>query len=155
MANYLGSLPGQDEALTNNPGSNLDSFYTDENFATDLDKVEQRVKKVAKDTKYKLVPGFFSDSLSLGPSSFGIEKARIIFIDSDTYSSASEAFTFCQDTLQLGAFLILDDYYSYKGSSSKGVTKAFSEFIDNTGIKVRRVFTYGMGGAVFVISELK
>lgn len=130
-------------------------FYTDENFATDLDKVEQRVKKVAKDTKYKLVPGFFSDSLSLGPSSFGIEKARIIFIDSDTYSSASEAFTFCQDTLQLGAFLILDDYYSYKGSSSKGVTKAFSEFIDNTGIKVRRVFTYGMGGAVFVISELK
>jgi len=32
MANYLGSLPGQDEALTNNPGSNLDSFYTDENW---------------------------------------------------------------------------------------------------------------------------
>jgi hypothetical protein len=55
--------------------------------------------------------------------------------------------------VQLGTFIILDDYYSYKGSTSKGVTKAFDEFLSNTGIKVRRVFTYGMGGAVFVVSE--
>jgi O-methyltransferase len=131
------------------------SFYTDENFDTDLEKVERRVKKVAKNTTFKLVPGFFSDSLSLGPSSLGIKKARIIFVDSDTYSSSSEALIFCETIVQLGTFIILDDYYSYKGSNMKGVTKAFDEFINSTGIKVRRVFTYGMGGTVFVVSEVK
>jgi hypothetical protein len=129
------------------------SFYTDENFDTDLEKVKRRVQKIAKNTTFKLVPGFFSESLSLGPSGLGIDKARIIFVDSDTYSSSSEALTFCESIVQLGTFIILDDYYSYKGSTSKGVTKAFDEFLSNTGIKVRRVFTYGMGGAVFVVSE--
>ncbi|MFT4668074.1 MAG: O-methyltransferase [Gammaproteobacteria bacterium] len=131
------------------------SFYTDENFDTDFDKVERRVRKIAQDTKFKLVPGFFSDSLSLGPSSFGIEKARIIFVDSDTYSSSHEALVFCENIVQLGTFIVLDDYYSYKGSSSRGVTKAFEEFVDRSSIKVRRVFTYGMGGAVFVVSDVK
>jgi O-methyltransferase len=131
------------------------SFYTDENFDTDFDAVHRRVKKVAKNAYFKLVPGFFSDTLSLGPEEFGIEKARIIFVDSDTYSSSSEALTFCENIVQLGTFIILDDYYSYKGSKSKGVTKAFEEFIHKTDITVRRVFTYGMGGAVFVVSEVR
>ena len=131
------------------------SFYTDENFDTDLGKVERRVQKVAKKTIFKLVPGFFSDSLSLGPRSLGIEKARIVFVDSDTYSSSSEALTFCESIVQLGTFIILDDYYSYRGSRLKGVTKAFDEFLDHTGIGVRKVFTYGMGGAVFVVSEVE
>lgn len=131
------------------------SFYTDANFDTDFDAVHRRVKKVAKSANFKLVPGFFSDTLSLGPQEFGIEKARIIFVDSDTYSSSSEALTFCESIVQLGTFIILDDYYSYKGAKSKGVAKAFGEFIQKTGFTIRRVFTYGMGGAVFVISEAR
>ena len=46
MANYLGSLPGQDEALTNNPGSNLDSFYTDENWKVCADKASKESRDV-------------------------------------------------------------------------------------------------------------
>ena len=129
-------------------------FYTDENFDTDFNIVIHRVKKVAKDIDFQLIPGFFSDSLASGPSKFGINKARIIFVDSDTYSSSIEALTFCKEILQLGTFIILDDYYSYKGSSSKGVTRAFNEFLIDSGVSVRRVFTYGMGGAVFIISDL-
>jgi hypothetical protein len=92
--------------------------------------------------------------LASGPGKFGISKARIIFVDSDTYSSSIEALTFCIEIVQLGTFIILDDYYSYKGSSSKGVTRAFNEFLTDSGVSVRRVFTYGMGGAVFIISDL-
>jgi hypothetical protein len=55
----------------------------------------------------------------------------------------------------VGTFIILDDYYSYRGSRLKGVTKAFDEFIDRSEIGVRKVFTYGMGGVVFVVSEVK
>ena len=76
-----------------------------------------------------------------------------LFIDSDTYSSAKDALTFCIPTLQFGTFIILDDYYSYKGSNDRGVKKAFNEFVDKANIKVRRVFTYGMGGAVYVVAD--
>lgn len=128
-------------------------FYADENFATSLPVVNRRVQHVAGSIQFKLVPGFFSDTLKNGASQLGIEKSRIIFIDSDTYSSANEALTFCIPTIQEGTFIILDDYYSYRGSESRGVTRAFNEFVSQSGIKVRHVFTYGMGGVVYVVSE--
>lgn len=127
-------------------------FYNDENFSTNLQKVNRRVQRVAGSTYYKLVPGFFDDSLKRGANEYGIEKSRIIFIDSDTYSSANEALTFCIPTIQEGTFIILDDYYSYRGSEERGVARAFLEFISQCRIKVRHVFTYGMGGAVYVVS---
>ena len=128
-------------------------FYTDENFSTSLSSVVRRVQRVADGIKFQLIPGFFSDSLKNGPKQFGIEKSKIIFIDSDTYSSSRDALNFCIPTLQEGTFIILDDYYSYRGSESRGVRRAFSEFVIRSNIKVRQVFTYGMGGVVYLISE--
>ena len=128
-------------------------FYKDENFATSLPAVYKRVHRVAGEIKFQLIRGFFEDSLIGGAIQLGIEKSRIIFIDSDTYSSAKEALTFCVPTLQEGCFIILDDYYSYLGSDQKGVKRAFSEFIAQNNIKVRHVFTYGLGGVVYVVSE--
>jgi hypothetical protein len=128
-------------------------FYKDENFSTSLLRVNNRVGRVAKKVSFKLVPGFFSDSLMAGARQMGIEKARIIFIDSDTYSSANEALLFCTPIVREGTFIVLDDYYSYRGNELRGVTKAFNEFIYECRIKVRHVFNYGMGGAVYIISE--
>ncbi len=130
------------------------SFYTDDNFATSLPTVSRRVQRVAGEIKFQLVSGFFSDSLKDGAKQLGIEKSRVIFIDSDTYSSANEALIFCIPTIQEGTFIVLDDYFSYRGSEDRGVTRAFSEFIAQSKIKVRHVFTYGMGGAVYVVSEI-
>ena len=127
-------------------------FYTDENFTTSLPQVDRRVGRVAGGTTYRLVPGFFSDSLKAGPGYYGIEKSRIVFIDSDTYSSASEALTFCLPTVQQGTFVVLDDNYSYRGSEERGVARAFAEFVEQGKLKVRHVFTYGMGGSVYIIS---
>ena len=70
---------GEDDAHT---------FYTDVNFKTDYNRVLNRVKKVNKDINFKLVKGFFNETLSVGPQVYNIQKARIIFIDSDTYSSS-------------------------------------------------------------------
>lgn len=129
-------------------------FYTDENFTTSLPMVTRRVRRAAgSNIIFKLVPGFFGDSLKNGASRLGIEKSKIIFIDSDTYSSANEALTFCIPTIQEGTFIVLDDYYSYKGSETRGVARAFNEFVSQCGVKVRQVFTYGMGGVVYVVSE--
>jgi len=128
-------------------------FYTDENFDTNYDKVHKRVEKIGGNFQFKLIQGFFSETLLNKPSFYGIINARIIFIDSDTYSSSKEALNFCAELIHNGTFLILDDYFSYKGSLDKGVAKAFKEFLKETGFSVREVFTYGMGGRVFVVSE--
>ena len=128
-------------------------FYTDSNFDTSFENVNNRVKKISKGGNFKLIKGFFNESLKKGANSIGISKSRIIFIDSDTYSSAQEALEFCIPTLQLGTFIILDDFFSYKGSLDKGVSKAFYEFINIAKVEVRDIFTYGMGGKVFVVSK--
>tara|TARA_B100001248_G_C27383724_1_gene458501 strand:+ start:671 stop:1384 length:714 start_codon:yes stop_codon:yes gene_type:complete len=128
-------------------------FYTDENFKTSFESVNKRVKKVAKDQKYKLIKGFFEKTLQKNPSHYKIEKAKIIFIDSDTYSSSRLALNFCKSLLQNGTFIILDDFFSYKGNIKKGVSKAFYEFIKKSKYNERKVFTYGMGGVVFVLNE--
>ena len=135
--------------------SDVHPFYTDENFDTDYNKVNNRIRKVAKNTPFKLVKGYFNESLSGGHLKYGIEKSKIIFIDSDTYSSSDEALTFCIPTIQIGTYIILDDYFSYKGSLKKGVAGAFEKFIKNANCEVRHIYTYGMGGAVFIISDLE
>ena len=128
-------------------------FYEDQNFQTNYSDVNNRVKKIAKNIEYHLIPGFFSNSLKDGARKMGIKKSRIIFIDSDTFSSAKEALVFCYTTVQTGTYIILDDYFSYKGESNKGVAGAFDYFLKKYNIKVRHVFTYGNGGVVFVVSS--
>ena len=128
-------------------------FYTDENFSTSLPKVERRVRKAAGDIAFQLIPGFFDESLKRGAHKTGIEKIRIVFIDSDTFAGASQALAFCRPALQQGAFIVLDDYFSYRGREDRGVRRAYSEFAAESRIKARQVFTYGMGGVVLVVSE--
>jgi hypothetical protein len=130
-------------------------FYTDVNFGTSYNKVYKRVEKTRGNLQFKLIKGFFNETLKNKPSFYGITNARIIFIDSDTYSSSKEALNFCAHLIQNGTYLILDDYFSYKGNLDKGVARAFKEFLNETGSSVREVFTYGMGGRVFVVSGIK
>ncbi|MBQ4132893.1 MAG: class I SAM-dependent methyltransferase [Desulfovibrionaceae bacterium] len=130
-------------------------FYKDENFATSLKAVEKRAAGAAGGLGWRLVPGFFSESLKAGAENLGISRARIIFIDSDTYASANDALTFCIPITQQGTYVVLDDFFSYRGSKKAGVARAFDEFLENGGFEARPVLNYGNGGAVYVISEIK
>ena len=87
------------------------------------------------------------------PKAYEIRAARIIFIDTDTMSSASQALNFCKSIISKGTILILDDYYSYKGSVDKGVAGALRNFREKTGYSFREMYSYGMGGKVFICSS--
>ena len=51
---------------------------------------------------------------------------------------------------------MFDDFMSYKGNLNKGESKAFNEFkSENNNIIFREVFRYGMGGVVYVVSEIR
>jgi O-methyltransferase len=133
-------------------GDDVHPFYTDENFATSLAKVEARARRASHGLTFRLVPGFFEKSLAPGPAHFGIERARVVFLDSDTYASAHAALTFCLPVVSEGSFLVLDDYFSYRGARDRGVARAFAEFVEEGQFDVRQVFTYGMGGAAYVVA---
>ena len=98
-------------------------FYTDSNFDTSYDNVNNRVKRISKEYTFKLIKGFFNETLKEGANFLGISKSRIIFIDSDTYSSANDALIFCIPTIIEGTYIILDDFFSFKGSLEKGYQK--------------------------------
>ena len=137
------------------PDSDKHPTYKDENFGSSYEKVDSRVRRTAKEMDYQLIKGFFSETLAPGAESYGIKKSRIIFIDSDTYTSAIDALLFVLPTIQEGSYIILDDYFSYKGNQSLGVARAFTEFIDQGKLSVRHVLNYGMGGVAFVVSGVK
>lgn len=128
-------------------------FYNDINFKTDVRNVEARVAKLAKGEKWRLVSGFFNDTLNQPASSYEIHRAAIIFVDSDTFTSSKQALEFVGPITDVGTFIILDDFYSYSGRTDRGVCRAFDQFQTNFKLSTRHVFNYGMGGAVFVVSS--
>ena len=130
-------------------------FFLNENFSTNYKIVKNRVNRIASNKfKFTLVPGFFADTLTHGAHFYKIKKARVIFIDSDTYSSSIEALHFCAPLIQEGTFFILDDFFAYHGRIDRGVTRAFNQFLKEKHFEVRKVFDYGMGGAVYITSSL-
>ena len=54
-------------------------FYEDSNFEANYKKVNSRVKRTAKGINYRLIKGFFSETLAAGAESYGIKKSRIVF----------------------------------------------------------------------------
>ena len=57
-----------------------------------------------------------------------MKKASIIWLDCDLYSSANSCFKIISYLLQDGTVLIIDDWFSNKGSPFHGVQKAFFEW---------------------------
>lgn len=128
--------------------NDIHRFYTNVNFETDYNKTYKRVNKILPEDRFKLIDGFFENTLKSKPES---KLSRIVFLDSDTYSSTLLSLNYIEPTLQKGTIIILDDYYSYKGSITKGVCGAFKKFSDENNIKSRSIFSYGMGGKVKII----
>ena len=68
-------------------------------------------------------------------------KASIIMLDCDLYSSAKDAFHLIGKLIQDGTVLIIDDWFSNKGSPFHGVQKAFYEWSKAPEINERYHFT--------------
>jgi hypothetical protein len=132
-------------------------FYKDLNFKTDYNSVSNRVKKSSGKRKNNvhLIKGFFNKSLVNGAHSFGIKKASVILIDNDTYGAALDCLNFITPIIQEGTIIIADDAFSYKGSNKKGVKGAINFWLhSNENISLRKISDYGMGGEIYIVSEI-
>lgn len=75
------------------------------------------------------IPGFFSETLTPDLyDSHDIRKAAVVHIDCDLEESTHEVLEFCTPLIQLGTFIIFDDFYRYKGSDQHGQYHAFESW---------------------------
>ena len=124
--------------------------FRDQNFQTDVAKVRKSLEKMGGGQEWSLVEGFYDQTLARGPEAYGITQAQVVFIDCDLYQSAKKALSFCAPILQPGSFVVLDDFFGYRGRRDRGVCRAFDEVVAEAGLDMRQVTGYGMGGSIWV-----
>jgi len=96
---------------------------------TETDFVTTVVKHGMPRKKLKIVKGFYDHSLTpelrdrLLP-----QKAVVVYIDCDLYSSTISALEFSRDFLQKGTIIVFDDWFCFYGDPDKGERRAFGEF---------------------------
>lgn len=79
--------------------------------------------------KLKIVKGFYNESLTPALRDELLpEKAAVVYIDCDLYSSTIIALNFAKDFFQKGTVLVFDDWFCFYGDSTKGERRAFHEF---------------------------
>ncbi len=129
--------------------------FKDDTFSVDEKKILNNIKKNSKNQKYKIIKGFYKDTLMKNPNDYDIKKARVVMVDCDLKAPTILALNFIKNTLQKGTIIMFDDYIFYKGDKEKGEFGAFEEFkSNNPNIKFREAFEYGYGSKAFIVCDV-
>lgn len=78
-----------------------------------------------------LTEGFFSESLKAFDTSRFADKGpcHVCYVDCDLYSSSMEVFEFIEPLIETGTWILLDDYWAFRGDPRKGQRKAFEDWL--------------------------
>ena len=139
--------------------SQLDKHSTWEGdlFTKSLVEIRRRFKNDRNVYFHKVDASTLADDNSIVPAeNFNIlESAALIMFDMDLYAPTKSALLWSRQLMKPGTFLVFDEFYAFAGSSSKGESRALSEFLAlNPRIALREVMTYGAGGQVFVVDSM-
>ena len=113
-------------------------YFREGNYAAvgvDFCRTAIRAETMIPDENLHLTKGLFSDTLP----KFDIAQLKdkgfpiCVMVDCDLYSSAVDVFKFLTPILETGTWLLLDDYWCYRGDPKLGVRKAFDEWIRDNG----------------------
>ncbi len=103
-----------------------------------------------------LVQGWFRDTLNEGLiRKHNIDKAGLIMIDSDIYTSAKEALDFCAPLIKDQSVVFFDDWNSAGlADRNLGEKKAFDEFLaEHPEFTAEPLAPYSEGSAVFLVTR--
>ena len=79
--------------------------------------------------RLKTIKGFYNESLTPALRDELLpQKAAVVYIDCDLYSSTACALNFSKDFFQTGTVLVFDDWFCFYGDPAKGERRAFAEF---------------------------
>ena len=130
--------------------------HKDHVFAINEEKVLKNIEKIAKNQKYRIIKGFYEDTIkNKTTKDLKIDKARIVMIDCDLKEPTRIALEFIKPAIQEGTIIIFDDYVFFKGNENKGECGAFNDFRKKyPEISFRRIFNYGYGSQAFIASKI-
>ncbi len=101
-----------------------DYAFPYKSFVRRLEKSKVNMNKV------HLVKGWYDKTLNIETKKkLKIEKAALVYIDSDLYESAVFVLDFVNDLLQNGAILVFDDWFCFRGDPNRGEQLAFKEWL--------------------------
>jgi O-methyltransferase len=131
-----------------------DNIWSDGQFACSEPELREILRKAGlEEQEYRLVPGYYENSLSgeLHDQLAG-RRAAIVYIDCDLYSSAKLVLDFLPRYLVNGTIVCFDDFYCYKGSPDQGEQRALSEFLaGNNHIQFLPWSDYSPVGKSFIV----
>ena len=130
--------------------------YKDHVFAINEEKVLKNIEKIAKNQKYRIIKGFYEDTIkNKTTKDLKIDKAKIVMIDCDLKEPAALALAFVKPSFPEGTIILFDDYVFFKGSKDKGEYGAFADFKKkHPEILFRRIFDYGYGSRAFIVHKI-
>lgn len=109
------------------------SIFQPGNLKTTVPQFEEILKKhgIPK-SRYKIVKGFYNESLNTKlEAELNPQKAAVIYIDCDLYSSTVDVLKFIKKFLQKGTIIVFDDWNCYFGDPKQGERRAWSEFLES------------------------
>jgi len=118
-------------------GENLTPIFYEGNFCGGTkEEVEKNIIKSTgiPDDQLTITPGYFTESLKQFDHQTLKNKGDLLvcYVDCDLYSSSKDVFVFIEPLVTTGTWLILDDYWLYRGHPQYGQRKAFEEWINNS-----------------------
>lgn len=135
-------------------------FFHEGNYSAigmDFCRTSIRAETMMPEESIHLMQGLFSDTLP----KFDISQLETkgfpicVHVDCDLYSSAKDVFKFITPILQTGTWLLLDDFWCYRGDPKLGVRKAFEEWLkDNGRIGVTLYANYNGYSRAYICHEL-
>ena len=99
-------------------------------YACSAEKFRDNViAKGVPEQKLHLVKGFFDKTCTEETHvKHKLEKASIIWIDADLFSSTRDVLAFITPLIQDGTVIVFDDWFSFRGNPKLGIQKAFYEW---------------------------
>jgi hypothetical protein len=103
-----------------------------------------------------LTPGFYEQTLPrFDPAQLADKGPCLVaHVDCDLYSSSRDVFAFLDGVVTTGTWLLLDDYWTYRGSPKHGQRRAFEEWMAaSTRIGATEYSSYNGFSKAFVLYE--
>lgn len=141
------------------PSKGVDTYYnafaegsyncSQEQFFKNLESAGVDLGKVVS------IKGFFEDTLNCGTANkYGMERASVVYIDSDLYESAKLALEFVTPMLIDGSIIIFDEWYQFCGNPQLGEQRAFNEWrLENPQFSVQEFQKQGPFINSFIVNK--
>ncbi|HEX8138026.1 MAG TPA: TylF/MycF/NovP-related O-methyltransferase [Pyrinomonadaceae bacterium] len=143
------------EGLPETAGLESDGLWSAGQFQLDYEYTRKWLTRQGVDwTRVHLVKGWFKDTLTPElVDKYKIKRAGVIMIDSDLYSSAREALSFCAPLIVDRAAIFFDDWFPL-ADKQMGERKAFDEFMAaNPELSATDMGSYDETSKVFYITR--